>query len=51
LWGAPEHLGRFLQAYAVEKARIEARRKGYAATEQVLADGSIKVTLSVGGAP
>jgi len=33
----------------VEKARIEARRKGYAVTEQQLADGSIKLTIQVNG--
>ena len=33
-WGDQEELDRFLQAYAVEKAKIEARRKGYSVTEQ-----------------
>ena len=49
-WGDPAHLGRFLQAYGVEKAKIEARKRGYAATEQALADGSIRLTIRVGGA-
>ena len=35
--------------YAVEKARIEARRQGHSVTEQPLADGSIKLTIQVGG--
>jgi len=35
----------FLQAYSVEKARLEARRAGHAVTEQALADGSIKLTI------
>jgi hypothetical protein len=48
-WGAAEHLGRFLQAYALEKAKHEARLKGYAAHEQALPDGSIRLTISVGG--
>jgi hypothetical protein len=48
-WGDQKHLDRFLQAYAVEKARLEARKKGYACTEQTLADGSIKLTLQVTG--
>jgi hypothetical protein len=48
-WGDPAQLGRFLQAYAVEKARIEAHRKGYSVTERALADGSIKLTVAVGG--
>jgi hypothetical protein len=49
-WGKQARLDQFLQAYAVEKARLEARRKGHTVTEQALADGSIKLTVSVGGA-
>jgi len=49
-WGEPVQLDRFLQAYAVELARIEARKKGHSVTEQALADGSIKLTIHVGGA-
>jgi hypothetical protein len=48
-WGEPKQLDRFLQAYAVEKAKLEARKKGYTATEHPLADGSIRLTLYVGG--
>ena len=48
-WGDQKHLDRFLQAYAVEKAGIEARKKGMAVTESQLADGSIKLTLQVQG--
>ena len=49
-WGRQEHLDRLLQAYAVEKARIEARKRGHDVVEQSLADGSIKLTIQVGGA-
>ena len=49
-WGEQKHLDAFLQSYAVEKAKIEARRQGHVCTEQPLADGSIKLTISVGGA-
>ena len=49
-WGEQVQLDRFLQGYAVEKAKLEARRKGHTVTEQALADGSIKLTVSVGGA-
>ena len=49
-WGNQQELDRFLQAYAVEKAKIEARRKGYSVTEQALANGSIRVSVQVGGA-
>ena len=37
-WGDPAQLGRFLQAYSLEKARIEAHRKGYAVAERALAE-------------
>ena len=46
-WGKQEHLDRFLQAYAVEKAKLEARRKGYSVTEKKLPNGSIKLGVSV----
>lgn len=48
-WGDPARLDGFLQRYAVEKAAAEARRKGYGVTEHALADGSIKLTVRVGG--
>ena len=48
-WGEQKELDRFLQANAVEKARLEARRKGYAVTEQSLPDGSIKLSIQVSG--
>ena len=49
-WGDQVQLDQFLQAYAVEKAKIEARRRGHTCVEQTLADGSIKLTVNVGGA-
>ena len=49
-WGEQVQLDRFLQAYAVEKATLEARRKGHTVTEQTLDNGSIKLTVTVGGA-
>ncbi len=48
-WGEEKELNRFLQAYAVEKARLEARSKGYAVAEQSLPDGSIKLSIQVAG--
>jgi hypothetical protein len=48
-WGDEQHLHRFLQAYVVERARCEARRKSYASTERSLDDGSILVEIEVGG--
>ena len=47
-WGKQERLDEFLQAYAVERTKIEARRKGYSVVEQSLQDGSIKLSLTVG---
>ena len=49
-WGEQAELDRFLQIYAVCKATIEARRQGRTVTEAALADGSIKLTVSVRGA-
>ena len=48
-WGEQKELGRFVQAYAVEIAKIEARKKGHSVTEQQLEDGSIKVVVQIGG--
>jgi hypothetical protein len=47
-WGEFRELERFRQAYAVEKARLEARKQGYAVSEQALADGSIKLSIVEG---
>ena len=49
-WGQQSELDGFVQAYAVEKARLEARKRGHTVTEQSLADGSIKLCVQVGGA-
>lgn len=49
-WGDQKHLDRLLQAYAAEKCRIEARKRGHTVTETALPDGSIKLTVTVGGA-
>jgi len=46
-WGKQEYLDRFLQSYAVEKTKLEARKKGNTVSEQVLTDGSIKLTIQV----
>ena len=48
-WGQQCELDNLLQAYSVEKTRIEARKHGHTVTEQSLADGSVKLTLQVGG--
>jgi len=48
-WGNPADLDKLLQAYAVEKAKLESRKAGHSVTEQTLADGSIKLTVQVGG--
>jgi hypothetical protein len=49
-WGEQSRLNQFLQGYAVEKAKIEARKKGHTCSESRLEDGSIRVTVHVGGA-
>jgi hypothetical protein len=48
-WGDEQHLRRLLQAYTVERTRIEARKKTFVTTVQSLADGSIMVAIEVGG--
>ena len=47
-WGDQACLDRFLQMYAVERAKLEARKKGYSVTEQALQDGSIKLQIIEG---
>jgi hypothetical protein len=49
-WGEQKHLDAFLQAYAICKATIEARKKGHSVFEQPLPDGSVKLTIQIGGA-
>jgi hypothetical protein len=49
-WGEQSRLDEFLQAYAVEKAKLAARKAGHCVTEQSLADGSIKLTIQLGEA-
>jgi hypothetical protein len=48
-WGEQKELDRFVQGYTVEKAKLEARRKGHTVSEQQLQDGSIKLTIQVTG--
>jgi len=48
-WGNQVQFDRFLQAYAVEKCRLEARVKGNTCIEQQLSDGSIKLTVQING--
>ena len=44
-WGEQQHLDRLLQMYAVEKTKLEARKKGYQVSEQTLDSGSIKLKI------
>lgn len=47
-WGDQGQLDRFLQMYAVERAKLEARKKGYHVNEQYLENGSIRVQIIEG---
>ena len=47
-WGDLAQLDSFMQAYAVEKARLEARKKGFTVSEQTLEDGSIRLQIAEG---
>jgi hypothetical protein len=44
-WGAQEKLDQFLQAYAIERTKLEARKKGHNVSEQALQDGSVKIQI------
>jgi hypothetical protein len=49
-WGEGRELDRFLQAYALEKAKLEARRQGHTVLRELsLPDGSIRLTIQVTG--
>ncbi|MFO1045867.1 MAG: DUF1257 domain-containing protein [Planctomycetaceae bacterium] len=46
-WGNETQLHKFVQAYAVERAKREARRQGHSVQEQLLTDGSIRLQIAV----
>lgn len=48
-WGEQQHLDRFLQAYAVERASSQARAQGFVVLEQPLSNGAIRLDLLPGG--
>lgn len=48
-WGDPRQIDRFLQIYAVEMVKLQARRQGQTAIEQSLQDGAIRVQIAVSG--
>ena len=48
-WGKQEECDRFLQAYACELVKIQARKRGHSVTEQQLVDGSIRLSIAVAG--
>ena len=44
-WGDQKQLDRFLQAYAVEKAKLEARKQGLSVIEELQPSGSIRLQI------
>jgi hypothetical protein len=46
-WGDRTKLDAWLQGYAVERAKQEARRQGHSVREHLLPSGSIRLTVSV----
>ena len=50
-WGNRVHLDKFLQMYAVERAKLEARKRGHTFSEQALQDGSIRLQINEGSYP
>jgi hypothetical protein len=49
-WGKQSEFDHFLQAYAVEVAKGQARKKGYQVNETALQDGYIKLSIVEGTA-
>ena len=49
-WGDQRELERLVRSYAIEKSRIEAHELGHQFTETNLVDGSVKLTIQIGGA-
>lgn len=47
-WGEQRHLDALLQAYAVERVKLEARKAGHSTSERHLEDGSIRLTINLG---
>jgi hypothetical protein len=48
-WGEQRQFDTLLQAYAAESVKLQARRQGHSVCEQSLADGSLKLTVEIGG--
>lgn len=44
-WGSQEHLSQFLKTYAVEKVKLEARKRGHTVNEHAQADGSVRLQI------
>ena len=49
-WGNQCEFDRLVQAYAIERTRLEARKQGHTVLETPLADGAVKLTIEIGGA-
>ena len=48
-WGEPRELEKFLQRYAAEKVKLEARRQGQTVVEQPMENGSLRLQIAVAG--
>jgi hypothetical protein len=48
-WGEKAELYRFIQAYSICCTKIEARKNGHSVVEKMLDNGSVKLTVQVGG--
>ena len=46
-WGKQETLDAFMQAYTIEKAKLEAAKNGHSVYEEALSDGSVKLSVTV----
>ncbi len=45
-WGRQEEMDKLMQAYTVEKASAEARRKGYMVEEQSIEDDGVRLVMT-----
>ena len=48
-WGKQGELGKLTAHYGLEKAKVEARRKGYSVFESVADNGNLQLKIKVGG--
>ena len=46
VWGDSAQIDRLVQAYAVEKTKLEVRKKGWSVQESILDNGSVQLQIT-----